>query len=175
MDKRNLNLGTIEQFRHQIKKTPLDMVFAKSSSQNSKAKMLKRQKKDTKVSLLAPPSNKQWSRDKNVCVLATANLLSEVNDVIEEANEEEQLTTSRANFDFPGPGGPPENNSSVQLVEVGSSAEMSRQAPHRARQLLSPEIAISHNNSVSHNTSRGEIDVQRWGAGGEILTQRQSI
>lgn len=109
------------------------MVFAKSSSQSSKKKMMQRQRKESSKNKANVQSSTgpHWSRDKNVSILATSHLLSEVHGVIEEDQEEELRTSSRANFESARRADT--LNSSVQLVEVGSSADMSGYAPQRAR------------------------------------------
>lgn len=48
----------------------------------------------------AANSTNNWLKNQNVSVLATSNLLSEVNDVIQEDREEEHLTNSRVDLDM---------------------------------------------------------------------------
>ena len=105
-------------------------------------------------------------------ILATSNLLSEVNGVIEEDQDEELRTSSRANFDASVAGRVDTLNSSVQLMEVGSSADMSIHPLPRTRFLLSPEVPISH--AHSRSLSREHIEIPNTGPG-PVLTQRQSV
>ena len=56
----------------------MDVVFAKSSSQNKKNKSIDKKIKDAKKH----NATNSWQKDQNLSLLATSNILDEVNDVI---------------------------------------------------------------------------------------------
>ena len=99
MDKSTLNLATLENFRQKLKKSPIEVVFAKNSALNTKGKIFDNKK---------PPESKKKQHnfnstytsfeDHNLSILSASNLLNEVQDIIiEDQFRERDMTTSQMN------------------------------------------------------------------------------